>query len=83
MPLAKMLVSRYFNPIPQAGSRLSWSQTVFFALRVNTFLELQVKMDPCREKDTDITLFRVVYGLTKFREGKVPPCLLCHPHFTK
>ena len=30
-------------------------------------------MDPCCEKDNDITLFCVVYGCPKFRENQDPP----------
>ena len=40
---------------------------------VSTFLELEIIMhlDPCREKDADITIFLVVYGFPKCREREV------------
>ena len=47
------------------------------------FLELHYYvfclLDPCHENGTDITLFCVVYGFIKCREGKVPhSCFATH-----
>ena len=36
-------------------------------------------MDPCCEKDTDITSIRVICGFPECREGEVCPHLFCHP----
>ena len=40
-------------------------------------------LDTRCEKDTDITVFLVVCGFTKCREGEVPPHSFYHPHVTK
>ena len=49
-------------------------------LRVGMFLELHYYafglLDPCHEKDTDITLFHIVYGVPKYREDYPPPPML-------
>ena len=59
---------------------------MFLMFRVSTFLELHYAfglLDPCREKDTDIILFHLLYGFPNCREDKVPPTLVLPPTLQK